>query len=166
MEGRSRLGTSAEKWLLILASNSTGIVFLTLRNPFTRSTCSRHSLINTCKAVCWLSLQIECIYIFRQYEPDDLIRFILTVRKNYRKVPYHNWAHGWTGKPLYSFIYFLLVAHSMFVFLRQSKKFEPLEALALFVAAICHDLDHRGNCQREQVARFETFLVLKEQWEQ
>lgn len=33
----------------------------------------------------------------------------------------------------------------MFVFLRQTKMFEPLESLALFVAAICHDLDHRGK---------------------
>ncbi|KAI6242433.1 Phosphodiesterase [Aphelenchoides fujianensis] len=87
-----------------------------------------------------LEKPLYAVYMFRtlfgdflRFEYDDLIRFTLTVRKNYRKVPYHNWTHGWT------------VAHAMFVFLRQTKVFKPLEALALFVAAICHDLDHRGK---------------------
>ncbi|CAK5015930.1 unnamed protein product [Meloidogyne enterolobii] len=54
------------------------------------------------------------------YDCDDLIRFVLTVRKNYRKVPYHNWTHGWT------------VAHAMFVFLRQTSIFQPLEVKLFF----------------------------------
>ncbi|KAK6012487.1 GAF domain protein [Ostertagia ostertagi] len=40
-----------------------------------------------------------------RYDRDELIRFVLTVRKNYRRVAYHNWAHGWS------------VAHAMFVLL-------------------------------------------------
>lgn len=36
------------------------------------------------------------------------------------QVPYHNWTHGWT------------VAHAMFVFLRHTKIFEPLEVGFLF----------------------------------
>ncbi|GMS99649.1 hypothetical protein PENTCL1PPCAC_21824, partial [Pristionchus entomophagus] len=68
-----------------------------------------------------------------RFDPDDLTRFILTVRKNYRKVAYHNWAHGWS------------VAHAMFVLLNSTDIFTPFEALALFISCICHDLDHRGK---------------------
>ncbi|KAI1724743.1 3'5'-cyclic nucleotide phosphodiesterase domain-containing protein [Ditylenchus destructor] len=87
-----------------------------------------------------LEKPLYAVYMFRSlfngvisFDPDDLVRFVLTVRKNYRKVPYHNWTHGWT------------VAHAMFVFLRRNKNFTALEKLSLFVAAICHDLDHRGK---------------------
>lgn len=69
-----------------------------------------------------------------QFERDSLIRFMLTVRKNYRRVPYHNWTHGFA------------VANSMYVILKRAPNtFKPLEAVALFVSAICHDLDHRGK---------------------
>uniref|UniRef100_A0A915DRA4 PDEase domain-containing protein n=1 Tax=Ditylenchus dipsaci TaxID=166011 RepID=A0A915DRA4_9BILA len=87
-----------------------------------------------------LEKPLYAVYMFRtlfsgiiNFDLDDLVRFILTVRKNYRKVPYHNWTHGWT------------VAHAMFVFLLRDKEFRPLEKLGLFVAAICHDLDHRAK---------------------
>ncbi|KAL3107856.1 hypothetical protein niasHT_017088 [Heterodera trifolii] len=87
-----------------------------------------------------LEKPLYAVYMFRtlfdgviSYDADDLIRFMLTVRKNYRKVPYHNWTHGWT------------VAHAMFVFLRSTNIFQPLEAVALYMASICHDLDHRGK---------------------
>ncbi|KAJ1360283.1 hypothetical protein KIN20_019213, partial [Parelaphostrongylus tenuis] len=70
-----------------------------------------------------------------RYDRDELIRFVLTVRKNYRRVAYHNWAHGWS------------VAHAMFVVLMQASKniFTTHEALALYVSCLCHDLDHRGK---------------------
>lgn len=69
-----------------------------------------------------------------QFEQDSLIRFMLTVRKNYRRVPYHNWTHGFA------------VANSMYVILKRAPNtFKPLEAVALFVSALCHDLDHRGK---------------------
>ncbi|VDN03482.1 unnamed protein product [Thelazia callipaeda] len=67
------------------------------------------------------------------YEEDDLIRFVLTVRKNYRQVVYHNWTHGWS------------VAQAMFALLRATSIFTLEESLALYVAALCHDLDHRGK---------------------
>ena len=82
----------------------------------------------------------SAVYMFvdlfglQQFEQDALIRFMLTVRKNYRRVPYHNWTHGFS------------VANSMYVILKRAPKaFEPLEAVALFVSALCHDLDHRGK---------------------
>nr|XP_046911177.1 cGMP-specific 3',5'-cyclic phosphodiesterase-like isoform X3 [Dermatophagoides farinae] len=64
-----------------------------------------------------------------------LCRWILTVRKNYRRVIYHNWRHA------------LNVAQTMFVIIEKCKLKEILnqkERFALIVASICHDLDHRG----------------------
>eukprot|EP00057_Strongylocentrotus_purpuratus_P010920 XP_011665394.1 PREDICTED: probable 3',5'-cyclic phosphodiesterase pde-5 [Strongylocentrotus purpuratus] len=71
----------------------------------------------------------------QRFDYDELCRFILTVRKNYRRVPYHNWTHAFS------------VAHSVYTMIMtgQGQVFNPLEALALFVACLCHDLDHRGK---------------------
>ncbi|KHN74347.1 putative 3',5'-cyclic phosphodiesterase pde-5 [Toxocara canis] len=87
-----------------------------------------------------LEKPLYAVYMFKslfngviRYDYDDLVRFVLTVRKNYRRVAYHNWAHGWS------------VAHAMFVLLKATTIFAPKEALALYVACICHDLDHRGK---------------------
>ncbi|KAK7066509.1 hypothetical protein SK128_016611, partial [Halocaridina rubra] len=69
-----------------------------------------------------------------RFDKDSLIRFTLTVKKNYRRVPYHNWTHGFS------------VANSMYTIIKHSpKSFRPLECLALFVGSLCHDLDHRGK---------------------
>lgn len=59
---------------------------------------------------------------------------MLTVRKNYRKVPYHNWTHGWT------------VAHAMFVFLRQTNIFQPLEVPPLGFSLISQKNIPSGRC--------------------
>ncbi|XP_041484110.1 probable 3',5'-cyclic phosphodiesterase pde-5 isoform X2 [Lytechinus variegatus] len=71
----------------------------------------------------------------QRFDYDELCRFILTVRKNYRRVPYHNWTHAFS------------VAHSVYTMIKtgNGQVFNPLEALALFVACLCHDLDHRGK---------------------
>ncbi|VDK88955.1 unnamed protein product [Dibothriocephalus latus] len=63
-----------------------------------------------------------------------MIRFALTVRKNYRNVTYHNWFHAFS------------VAHATFVTVnREDAKFSKLEKFCLLVASLCHDLDHRGR---------------------
>ncbi|VDK71405.1 unnamed protein product [Litomosoides sigmodontis] len=87
-----------------------------------------------------LEKPLYAVYMFRtlfkgkfNYDEDDLIRFILTVRKNYRQVLYHNWAHGWT------------VAQAMYCLLRATTIFTLKQSLALYVACLCHDLDHRGK---------------------
>ncbi|KAG5880335.1 hypothetical protein JTB14_019814 [Gonioctena quinquepunctata] len=68
------------------------------------------------------------------FDQSCILRFILTVRKNYRRVPYHNWAHGFS------------VANSMYCIIKHSKgAFHTNESLALYVGALCHDLDHRGK---------------------
>ncbi|GAB1598501.1 hypothetical protein Ahia01_000127200 [Argonauta hians] len=65
---------------------------------------------------------------------DNFTRFVLTVRRNYRNVPYHNWTHAFS------------VTQTMFTILKKSKhKFGCKESIALFIASLCHDLDHRGK---------------------
>eukprot|EP00112_Aurelia_sp_Birch-Aquarium-sp1_P010606 Seg226.4 transcript_id=Seg226.4/GoldUCD/mRNA.D3Y31 product="putative 3' 5'-cyclic phosphodiesterase pde-5" protein_id=Seg226.4/GoldUCD/D3Y31 len=74
--------------------------------------------------------------LFREerFDMDIVSRFILTVRKNYRRVPYHNWTHAFN------------VAHCMFCCIKNSEgHLSGLEAIALYVACLCHDLDHRGK---------------------
>ncbi|CAC5410937.1 PDE10 [Mytilus coruscus] len=70
----------------------------------------------------------------KRYDLDDMIRFTMTVKKNYRNVPYHNWAHAFS------------VAHAVYTVIKTTKhSFSPVECLALYVACLCHDLDHRGK---------------------
>ncbi|XP_014911668.1 cAMP and cAMP-inhibited cGMP 3',5'-cyclic phosphodiesterase 10A isoform X2 [Poecilia latipinna] len=67
------------------------------------------------------------------FELEKLCRFTMSVRKNYRRVPYHNWKHAVT------------VAHCMFAILQKTTGiFTELEKKGLLVACLCHDLDHRG----------------------
>ncbi|KAL1501286.1 hypothetical protein ABEB36_006635 [Hypothenemus hampei] len=69
-----------------------------------------------------------------KFELNSLVRFVLTVKKNYRRVPYHNWTHGFS------------VANSMYCILKRSEGcFKINECLALLTGALCHDLDHRGK---------------------
>ncbi|XP_073974523.1 probable 3',5'-cyclic phosphodiesterase pde-5 isoform X2 [Rhodnius prolixus] len=82
----------------------------------------------------------QAVFMFRdlfglaRFDRDSLIRFILTVKKNYRRVPYHNWTHGFS------------VANSMYAIIKHSNgTFTSNECLALYIGALCHDLDHRGK---------------------
>ncbi|XP_061580441.1 dual 3',5'-cyclic-AMP and -GMP phosphodiesterase 11A [Cololabis saira] len=67
---------------------------------------------------------------------ETLCRWLLTVRKNYRMVLYHNWRHAFN------------VCQCMFAMLTTAGFQEMLtevEILALIVGCVCHDLDHRGT---------------------
>ncbi|CAL8257880.1 unnamed protein product [Lota lota] len=67
------------------------------------------------------------------FELEKLCRFTMSVRKNYRRVPYHNWKHAVT------------VAHCMYAILQKTTGvFTELEKKGLLIACLCHDLDHRG----------------------
>lgn len=67
------------------------------------------------------------------FEMEKLCRFILTVRKNYRSVTYHNWEHGFH------------VAHALWLMIKANDDiFTKFEKMALVIGGICHDLDHRG----------------------
>ncbi|XP_019733040.1 cGMP-specific 3',5'-cyclic phosphodiesterase isoform X1 [Hippocampus comes] len=66
----------------------------------------------------------------------NLCQWILSVKKNYRKnVAYHNWRHAFN------------TAQCMFALLKSGRlqnRLRDLEVLALMIATLCHDLDHRG----------------------
>lgn len=64
---------------------------------------------------------------------DTLIRFVLTVRKGYRRVAYHNWSHAFS------------VAHTMAVIMKSAADvFTWEEKIGLYLSALIHDIDHRG----------------------
>ncbi|PWA16045.1 hypothetical protein CCH79_00018747 [Gambusia affinis] len=69
-------------------------------------------------------------------ELQTLCQWVLSVRKNYRKsVAYHNWRHA------------LNTAQCMFALLKSGRlqnNLNDVEILALMIATLCHDLDHRG----------------------
>uniref|UniRef100_A0A4W3GQ90 Phosphodiesterase n=1 Tax=Callorhinchus milii TaxID=7868 RepID=A0A4W3GQ90_CALMI len=71
-----------------------------------------------------------------QMKYEVLCRWILSVKKNYRKhVVYHNWRHAFN------------TAQCMFALLKSGRiqnKLTDMEVLALIIATLCHDLDHRG----------------------
>lgn len=64
---------------------------------------------------------------------NNIPKFVLTVKNCYRPNPYHNYTHAFT------------VAHAMAnIVSRYSRIFTGLERKGLLVAALCHDVDHRG----------------------
>ncbi|XP_065180599.1 uncharacterized protein LOC135811308 isoform X2 [Sycon ciliatum] len=72
---------------------------------------------------------------------EKLCRFVLTVQRGYRDPPYHNWRHA------------VSVAHFCFYLWKKTDHLKPLtdlEVLALFVACLCHDIDHRGTTNNFQ----------------
>ncbi|KPM02233.1 cGMP-dependent 3',5'-cyclic phosphodiesterase-like protein [Sarcoptes scabiei] len=62
-----------------------------------------------------------------------LCKWILTVRKNYRPVLYHNWRHAFNVAQM---MFAIFVNTDMCLILGE------LETLSLIVACLCHDLDH------------------------
>ncbi|KAM3723503.1 cGMP-dependent 3',5'-cyclic phosphodiesterase [Dirofilaria immitis] len=73
---------------------------------------------------------------------QTLACFLLMVQKGYRDVPYHNWSHAFA------------VAHFIYLLLRTETArdaLNELESFALFVASLCHDIDHRGTTNAFQV---------------
>ncbi|XP_030573302.1 cGMP-specific 3',5'-cyclic phosphodiesterase isoform X1 [Drosophila novamexicana] len=90
---------------------------------------------DTCRAV--LRMFMQCNLVSQFHIPYDVLcRWVLSVRKNYRPVKYHNWRHA------------LNVAQTMFAMLKTGKMerfMTDLEILGLLVACLCHDLDHRGT---------------------
>ncbi|XP_074095925.1 phosphodiesterase 6 isoform X2 [Cotesia typhae] len=90
---------------------------------------------DTCRAT--VRMFKACDLIQRFHIPYDVLcRWVLSVKKNYRPVKYHNWRHA------------LNVAQTMFAMLKTGKMEQfmtDLEILGLLVACLCHDLDHRGT---------------------
>ena len=56
-----------------------------------------------------------------RFEYETVVRFLITVKKNYRQVAYHNWTHGFH------------VANSIYSILKSSPGvFRPLEVFCIF----------------------------------
>eukprot|EP01135_Chromosphaera_perkinsii_P011014 Nk52_evm48s2309 gene=Nk52_evmTU48s2309 len=90
-------------------------------------------------------LMFDNIGAFKKFKinPDKLVRFVLTVKKNYRKVPYHNWKHAFA------------VGHAMYLLVHECNmigRLTDIEIIALYTACLCHDLDHRGFTNTYQVS--------------
>ncbi|CAH1730741.1 unnamed protein product [Chironomus riparius] len=89
----------------------------------------------TCRATIRMFVDFNLVGQFH-IPYDVLCRWILSVKKNYRPVKYHNWRHGFN------------VAQTMFAMMKTGKMerfMKDLEILGLLVACLCHDLDHRGT---------------------
>ncbi|XP_041485070.1 dual 3',5'-cyclic-AMP and -GMP phosphodiesterase 11-like isoform X2 [Lytechinus variegatus] len=86
-------------------------------------------------------LDLDLLNKFRiNYE--TMCRWLLSVRKNYRNVTYHNWRHAFT------------VAQTMFAIIKSGgmkNVLTDIEVMCLMVACLSHDLDHRGTNNNFQV---------------
>ncbi|KAJ8008079.1 hypothetical protein DPEC_G00101040 [Dallia pectoralis] len=71
-----------------------------------------------------------------QMKYESLCQWVLSVKKNYRKnVAYHNWRHAFnTSQCMFA----------LFKSGRLQSNMSDLEMLALMIATLSHDLDHRG----------------------
>lgn len=126
---------------------------------------------------CHVNLQ-ACLRIFLELdfverfhiEYEVLCRWLLSVKKNYRHVTYHNWRHAFNvAQMMFSILsvctaphdhsrnlqIFQIVIISFSDRLLQTtqwwKIFGEIECLALIIACLCHDLDHRGTNNSFQI---------------
>lgn len=96
---------------------------------------------DTLRACIRMFLDLDLVERFH-IEYEVLCRWLLSVKKNYRNVTYHNWRHAFN------------VAQMMFAILTATqwwKIFGELECLALIIGCLCHDLDHRGTNNSFQI---------------
>lgn len=117
---------------------------------FIRSVCLYCVLWTAGTPVCF-----NRVSLFRRFDLDDMIRFTLTVRKNYRNVPYHNWAHAFS------------VAHAMFTVIKTSEhRFTPIEVRSLDIrwASIWQNVpylvDIFDNMDGFEISDFILFLII------
>ncbi|XP_054716630.1 cGMP-specific 3',5'-cyclic phosphodiesterase-like isoform X2 [Uloborus diversus] len=90
---------------------------------------------DTCQAAIRMFMELDLIHKFR-IPYQVMCRWILSVKKNYRPVIYHNWRHA------------LNVAQTIFAMLmtgQMQEMMSDMEMMALLVACLSHDLDHRGT---------------------
>ncbi|CAG0883666.1 unnamed protein product [Cyprideis torosa] len=96
---------------------------------------------DTLKACLRMFMDLDLIERFN-IDRQVLCRWLLSIRRNYRPVIYHNWRHAFS------------VAQMMFAILLSTqwwKGLGDLDCLALLIACLSHDLDHRGTNNSFQV---------------
>ncbi|CAH1392106.1 unnamed protein product [Nezara viridula] len=86
------------------------------------------------------------LYIFRDVfqvrkndikTTDKLLNFILKTKHGYRNLPYHNFEHAF------------IFCHCVYIITGLNYDiFSDLERKALIIAALCHDIDHRGTTNK------------------
>ncbi|VDP80077.1 unnamed protein product [Echinostoma caproni] len=81
-----------------------------------------------------------------------LSRFILMVRRGYRDPAYHNWMHA------FSVCHFIYVCGMNLPL--AGDYLTDMEFFALFVASLCHDIDHRGTNNSFQLQSKSTLAAL------
>lgn len=80
------------------------------------------------KAIFTIYMFIDLFGLSR-FDQINLIRFTLTVRKNYRRVPYHNWTHGFS------------VANTMYSIIKKSDgAFRPNEVSDLIIFSVVRSI--------------------------
>lgn len=67
---------------------------------------------------------------------ETLCRFTLRVKKGYRDNPYHNWTHAFSV---------FHMAYTLVKNLSLQDVLGDLQCYSFLIAALCHDLDHRGT---------------------
>jgi len=67
---------------------------------------------------------------------ETLCRFTLRVKKGYRENPYHNWTHAFSV---------FHMAYTLVKNLELQSVLGDLQCYSFLIAALCHDLDHRGT---------------------
>lgn len=97
---------------------------------------------------------------------EVLCRWLLSVKKNYRNVTYHNWRHAFNvAQMMFSILTVIICLKNLTVSLNGYynnvilhlqatqwwKVFGEIECLALIIACLCHDLDHRGTNNSFQI---------------
>ncbi|KAG8239973.1 hypothetical protein J437_LFUL018571 [Ladona fulva] len=105
---------------------------------------------DTLKACLRMFLDLDFIERFH-IDYEVLCRWLLSVKKNYRNVTYHNWRHAFN------------VAQMMFSIITATqwwKIFGEIECLGLMIACLCHDLDHRGTNNSFQIKKRGAFFNL------
>ncbi|OQR82725.1 3'5'-cyclic nucleotide phosphodiesterase [Achlya hypogyna] len=86
-------------------------------------------------------------------------RFILSVREQYRNVAYHNFLHAFTTLHM-TFLTVLAQATSP----KTNGLLELRDILALFVGAVCHDINHNGRTNEFHIkAKTSTAMLYNDQ---
>ena len=65
----------------------------------------------------------------------ELLKFVVTLRRHYNPVPYHNWSHA---LDVTQFVYSVITRGKV------GRYLDDLEVFGLMFSAICHDTDHNG----------------------
>lgn len=91
----------------------------------------RKSLVNICLDIMNDSGLLE----LNSIPPDKFKTFLKAVSNKYTSLPYHNFEHA---------TYVLHTCYMFFMTTNMCFFIEPLDILALFIAAICHDVEHDG----------------------